>query len=103
MTRIVLLPELAADFERIRTHLAGHQSVGADNRSDAIIKAIDALSDNPLVGRRLEEGMRELVIGRDARGYVALYRYLEELDTVIVLAIRAQREAGYARDTGSDA
>jgi hypothetical protein len=39
--------------------------------------------------------MRELVIGRDARGYVALYRYAPEIDTVFVLAIRSQREAGY--------
>jgi len=38
-----------------------------------------------------------LVIGRDATGYVALYRYLSEFDTVLILAIRAQREAGYAQ------
>ncbi|MGH8579450.1 MAG: type II toxin-antitoxin system RelE/ParE family toxin, partial [Gammaproteobacteria bacterium] len=40
---------------------------------------------------------RELVIGRSARGYVALYRYIEQIDTVFVLAIRSQREAGYSR------
>jgi hypothetical protein len=34
----------------------------------------------------------------DARGYVALYRYVPELDTVFVLAIRGQRKAGYSRD-----
>jgi toxin ParE1/3/4 len=38
-----------------------------------------------------------LVIGRRARGYVALYRYIEQIDTVFVLAIRSQREAGYGR------
>jgi hypothetical protein len=31
------------------------------------------------------------------RGYVALYRYVEQADTVFVLAIRSQREAGYGR------
>jgi len=31
------------------------------------------------------------------RGYVALYRYIEQADTVFVLAIRSQREAGYGR------
>ena len=37
----------------------------------------------------------ELVIGRGAHGDVALYRFVPELDTVVVLAVRAQREAGY--------
>lgn len=41
--------------------------------------------------------MRELIIGRGSRGYVALYRYVPEIDTVFVLAIRSQREAGYKR------
>jgi toxin ParE1/3/4 len=39
----------------------------------------------------------ELVIGRGSRGYVALYRYVPEIDTVFVLAVRSQREAGCAR------
>jgi len=37
------------------------------------------------------------VIGRRSRGYVALYRYFAEIDTVFVLAVRSQREAGYTR------
>jgi toxin ParE1/3/4 len=36
--------------------------------------------------------------GRGSRGYVALYRYVPEVDTVFLLAIRSQREAGYARE-----
>ena len=38
--------------------------------------------------------MSELIIGRDSHGYVALYRYVAAIDTVFVLAIRGQREAG---------
>ena len=53
------------------------------------------LQYNPLIGRPVSTGTRELVIGRSARGYVALYRYVEQVDTVFVLAIRSQREAGY--------
>jgi hypothetical protein len=49
----------------------------------------------PLTGRPVEGGKRELVIGHGARGYVALYRHVPELDTVFLLAIRTQREAGY--------
>jgi toxin ParE1/3/4 len=39
-----------------------------------------------------------LVIGRDARGYIALYVYAAEIDTIFVLALRAQVEAGYVRE-----
>lgn len=38
------------------------------------------------------------MIGRHARGYVALYRYIAEIDTVFVLALRGQREAGYTKN-----
>jgi hypothetical protein len=48
-----------------------------------------------LIGRPVSAGTRELVIGRRARGYVAVYRYIEVVDTVFVLAIRSQREAGH--------
>ena len=57
------------------------------------------LEHNPLIGRpvnTLNQDQRELVIGRDAKGNVALYRYIEVIDTVFVLALRSQREAGYA-------
>jgi len=38
------------------------------------------------------------VIGRRAHGYLALYRYVAELDTVFILAVRSQREAGFVGD-----
>ena len=44
-----------------------------------------------------DDGNRELVIGHKARGFLALYQYVDEIDTVFVLAVRSQREAGYAR------
>lgn len=61
------------------------------------MRAIDVLERNPLIGRRVRTDPGELVIGRIARGYVALYRYVTELDTVFVLAIRGQKAAGYTR------
>jgi len=47
------------------------------------------------IGRPVRGGKRELVIGQASRGYVALYRYVAGVETVFVLALRAQREAGY--------
>ena len=36
------------------------------------------------------------IIGRRAHGCIALYRHSAAIDTVFVLALRSQREAGYA-------
>jgi toxin ParE1/3/4 len=40
---------------------------------------------------------RELIIGKRARGHVALYRDAAAIDTVFVFALRGPREAGYSR------
>ncbi len=97
MALIRLAPELADDLSRIADHLLAHDASGVEDRLRGMVEAIDVLRSNPLIGRPQGEAMRELVMGRDARGYVALYRYVAVVDTVFVLAIRAQREAGYAR------
>lgn len=95
MSRIEFSPEVMDDFDRIIDHLQQHDVDDAYARIKEIIHAIDVLEHNPLIGRPEGNGKRELVIGRDARGYVALYSYIAEVDTVFVLAIRSQKEAGY--------
>ena len=97
MARIELAPEIQDDFDRILDHLLKHAVEDASGRIREIIQAVDVLQHNPLIGRPVSADTRELVIGRRARGYVALYRYIEQIDTVFVLAIRNQREAGYGR------
>ncbi len=97
MSRIELAPEIGDDFDRILNHLAEHETSDAKSHIEDILRAIDVLERNPLIGRPVRADLRELVIGRRARGYVALYRYVTELDTVFVLAIRGQKEAGYTR------
>lgn len=103
MARIELAPELAGDFERILEHLATHQVEHPARRIGEIIAALDVLEQNPLIGRPAANGKRELVIGRRSRGYLALYRYVPEMDIVFVLAIRSQREAGYAEKEEGEA
>ena len=98
MARVELAPELTEDFDRILDHLIAHKVEDAASRVRDIIRAIDVLEQNPLIGRTVTTELRELVIGRRARGYVALYRYVEAIDTVFVLAIRGQKESGYGRD-----
>jgi plasmid stabilization system protein ParE len=97
MARIEFAPEVAGDFDRILDHLATHEVEHAASRSAAIIAAFDVLETSPEIGRPADDGVRELVIGRASRGFVALYRYVTELDTVFVLAARSQRETGYRR------
>ena len=100
MTRIELAKiELAngvlADFDRFVEHLASFESSNASDRISEIIEAIQILAHSPLIGRKVKGGKRELVIGRDSRGYVALYRFVPQIDTVFVLALRSQRELGF--------
>ena len=97
MSRIELAPEVADDFDRILDHLAQYEVENRTARIDEIIQAINVLEHNPMIGRPASGQMNELVIGRHSHGYVALYRYVAAIDTVFVLAIRSQREAGYAR------
>jgi plasmid stabilization system protein ParE len=95
-TRIEAAPEVAEELERILEHLVTFQVEHPQRRSGEIIGALDVLESNPLIGRPAANGKHELVIGRRSHGYLALYLCVAEIDTVVVLAVRSQREAGYA-------
>lgn len=82
------------DFDRILDFLFEHAPETAVERIDAIVAALDVLQSSPLIGRPVENGKRELVIATGASGYVALYRFLPNLDKVFVLGVRSQRELG---------
>ena len=97
MTRVEFLPDVYDDFDRFLNHMAGLEVENPSERIAEIVQAIQLLTHSPFVGRPVKEGKRELVIGRGARGYVALYRYVVSVDTVFVLAIRHQRGDGYKR------
>ncbi len=95
MTTLRFAAELAEDFARIAAHLAAHEVPDIDERLAEIVDAMQVLARHPLIGRRSADGWRELVIGRGARGYLARYRYDPAGDSVRVVALRAQREAGF--------
>jgi toxin ParE1/3/4 len=94
MSHIELASEVGEDFERILDHLAQYQVENPALRIREIIEAINVLEHNPMIGRPASNDKRELMIGRRSHGYVALYRYIGEIDTVFVLAVRSQKEAG---------
>ena len=92
MARVELAPDVAHDVDRILEHLMQFEIADARARIGEILKAIDVLEHNPLIGRAVQADFRELVIGRRARGCVALYKYVAELDIAFVLAIRGQKK-----------
>lgn len=93
----------AGSLGQLRSPLRSHAELGAaadaPQRINEIIDAVNILAHSPLIGRKVKGGSRELVIGRSSRGYVALYRFLPDIDTVFVLALRSQHESHYKRGT----
>ena len=102
MARIELAPEVIDDFDRFFEHLAQCEINDAPGRISDILEALQILAHSPLIGRKVRDGKRELVIGQRALGYVALYRFVADIDVVFVLAIRNQRESGYKRQDSSE-
>ena len=95
MPAVLYLPGALDDLGRLRDFLAESDLFAANETSRLIVEAVDVLASHPLIGRPAADGMRELVVSRGRSGYVALYRYAESEDRVLIAAIRHQREAGY--------
>lgn len=95
MPRLVYTRQALTDIERVVDFLLQADPSSALQTYDLIESALLVLKKHPLIGRPVEHGLRELVISRGTTGYLALYRYYEVRDEVMVLAVRHQREAGY--------
>ena len=98
MPQVRFAPAALRDLERLRDFLRPKNPAAARRAGETIIKAVQVLRQQPMVGRPVEDlppEYREWVIDLGASGYVALYRYAGESDVVTVLALRQQREAGY--------
>lgn len=94
MARISYSNQALANLEHISDFLSAN-GLDALEALDLIDEAIAILIRHPLIGRRVEAGMRELVISHGKTGYVALYDYEPTHDAILILAIRHQREAGF--------
>lgn len=85
-----------SDLSRLTDFLLHSEPIAALETVALITEAVQVLENHPLIGRSVEQGLRELVISRGKSGYLALYSYELEQDTVLVLSVRHQREVGYA-------
>jgi plasmid stabilization system protein ParE len=84
------------DLDRLTDFLIDTDPLAASETVELITGAVTILKHHPLIGRPVEDNIRELVISRGKTGYIALYSYEAAHDAVLILAIRHQRESGFA-------
>jgi len=92
MARLELMPNAIDDLDRILDFLVQNKVLNAYEKILEIQKSINVLQTTPLIGHVIHKEKRELLIGKRKHGYVAIYRYLADIDTVFVLAIQSQRQ-----------
>lgn len=95
MAKLIYSSQALADLDRLTDFLLEADPTSAPETTDLILEAVEVLANHPLIGRPVEEELRELIISRGKSGYVALYSYEEAEDAVLILTIRHQREVGY--------
>ena len=96
MARLIYTAHALADLERLTDFLLETDPDAALRTAELIEEAVNILKHHPLVGRPIDQDLHELVISRGRTGYVALYSHEEREDCILILAVRHQREAGYA-------
>lgn len=95
MPRVIFSAAAVRDLERLRAFLRPKSLAAARRAGEAIVKGVQALGSYPHMGRPIEdlpEEYREWLIDFGDSGYVARYRI--DGNTVVILAVRHQREAG---------
>jgi plasmid stabilization system protein ParE len=95
VAQVVHSASALADLQSALEQQRGSSAEAASAAAAALRSGIENLGTHPLVGRRVEGDLRELVISYGATGYIALYRFDIQRDQVRVLALRHQREIGY--------
>jgi plasmid stabilization system protein ParE len=96
MSQVIFAPAAIRDLQRLREFLRPKNVDAARRAGEAIRQGVKALGSHPRMGRPIEglpEPFREWLIEFGSSGYIARYRF--DGDTVTILAIRHQKEAGY--------
>jgi len=96
MPQVIFAPRALLDLQRLREFLRKKSPTSAKRATNAIIHAVQRLALHPELGRQAEEpgaNYRIFPVLFGDSGYVVLYRYANDL--VTVLAVRHQKEAGF--------
>ena len=94
MVRIVFAPQAVDDLVRLTDFLIENDKNAALATVELIEEAVQILAKHPLLGRLCDSHLRELVISRGKSGYVALYSFEEKKKSILINAIRHQKESG---------
>jgi len=95
VAQVVYTQNALENLERLFAFLSEHDPDAAAAAATAIRTAVGTLADHPLIGRRIEGEVRELVVSYGKTGYVALYRIVPEQNLIRLLAVRHQRDLDY--------
>lgn len=102
MEKIIYSEGFFDDLERIVDFLNDANPLILEETISLIYEAISILNRHPNIGRPAEGGLKELLISQGRNGFVALYRFRQDLSQIRILALRHQREAGYANDEAAN-
>ena len=96
MPQVRYAPEAIRDLQRLREFLRPLNPASAKRASERIRNSLQVLGHQPHIGRPIEElpdEFREWVIEFGDNGYLVRYRI--DADSVTILSMRYQKEAGY--------
>jgi plasmid stabilization system protein ParE len=96
MPQVIFAPSAIRDLQRLREFLRPKNPLAARRAGESIVKAVQVLGLQPQRGRPVEDipvEYREWLIDFGDSGYVARYRY--DGASVVILALRHQKEVGY--------
>lgn len=85
------------DIKRLYDFLLDHDIMAAQHALTAIVEGVDILRQFPFAFRKVDPGnplLRELLVSFGASGYVLAYE-IENEQSVVILAVRHQREDDY--------
>ncbi|RXV59164.1 plasmid stabilization protein [Roseovarius sp. A46] len=95
MPQVIFAPAAIRDLQRLRGFLRPKNADAARRAGEAIRQGVKILGAHPRLGRMVDDlpqEFREWLIDFGDSGYIVRYRIDEE--TVTILAIRHQKEAG---------
>lgn len=97
MPQVALTANALQGLKRCHEFLKAEHPAAASRAAEVIGDHLTLLEIQPEIGRQLPEAnhLRELIIPFGDAGYVALYHYDQPSESVVVLAFKHQREAGY--------
>jgi plasmid stabilization system protein ParE len=94
--QVIFAAAAIRDIHRLQQFLRPKSADAARRAGEAIVRGVRILTAQPRIGRMIEDlpdEYREWPIDFGDSGYVVRYRL--DGDTVTILAIRHQREAGF--------